>query len=318
MSLLAQVNQPSGNLTSAGAPQYYFPLDSTPDDPVVTAQAFDAIGTGTPPNGGSFTANAQDLTGAGQDAFIMAAAGGTARWAMGMSGVEAGANSGSNLAMFAYADDGSFLSAPIQITRATGGVIMPVGLSTAQAVVSGLTSTESLIVGQDTDVGGGVAQVNGTLGVATIYDDIYNRPVAGIETLTSTYGPTGVPGPLPVYTAPNTGLYTLTMEVKADANGGFAWTNGVNNILGYLQNPFPPFDLLSDAFLACDSIANPTGMVLPTPGGAVQNDAYVKDIVAVVNLVGGTTYAAQANFNPAAFNLGTTGGVRFFIQPLLA
>jgi hypothetical protein len=310
MSLLAAVNQPN----AAG---YYFALDSTPSDPTVTAPRF--MATGDAGAGGSFTAMSDDTTGAGEGVFdIQSKASGNAQWSIGLSGVPAGANSGNNLAIFSYADNGAFLSAPIQITRATGGVIAQNGITTTTMVATGAASLDSLIVGENTTVGGGDLQVNGTLGVAQVYDSIYNRPNAGTETLISTYGPTGVAGPLTQYVAPNSGLYTLTMEVKADANGGFAWTNGTNNILGYLQNPFPPFDLLSDAFLSCDSLANPTGMVLPQPGGVVQNDAYVKDMVAVVNLVGGTTYAAQANFNPAAFNLGTTGGIRFFIQPLLA
>lgn len=327
MSLLAQVNQPNAN-------RYYFALDSTPADPTVTAPAFEAIGTAPAPVG-TFSAQGDGVPG-GIDMFNMKTSLGRLQWSIGMNGAAAGANSGNDLAIFGYDDNGAFLNGPLQIQRSTGNVIITEPLATVEiaaggnvAVAGNISATgdissntagiaSALTVGTAATVGGGALEVNGTLGIAQVYDSIYNRPAAGTETLISTYGPTGVPGPLTVFTAPNTGLYTLTMEVKADANGGFAWTNGVNNILGYLQNPFPPFDLLSDAFLACDSVANPTGMVLPVPGGAVQNDAYVKDMVAVVNLVGGTTYSAQANFNPAAFNLGTTGGVRFFIQPLLA
>lgn len=328
MSLLSQMTQPNAN-------GYYFALDSTPNDPVVSAPAFIATGVGQPASVGSVSIRGDGAPG-GIDMLNLQKASGTLQWSIGMNGAAAGANSGNDLAIFGYDDNGAFLNGPLQIQRSTGNVIITEPLATVEIAAGGnvdvagnISATgdvsantasiaSAVSVGTAATVGGGSLEVNGTLGVAQVYDSIYNRPNAGTETLISTYGPTGVAGPLTQYVAPNSGLYILTMEVKADANGGFVWTNGTNNILGYLQNPFPPFDLLSDAFLSCDSLANPTGMVLPIPGGAVQNDAYVKDMVAVVNLVGGTTYAAQANFNPAAFNLGTTGGVRFFIQPLIA
>lgn len=312
MSLLAQMNQPNGNLSASGAPQYYFALDSTPVDPTVTAPAFTATGAGPTPVG-TFTARGNGVPG-GFGMFNMAQSAGTQQWGIGMKNTPAGANSGNDLAIYSYDDNGAFLGEPLAIDRSTGGVTV----SERLVVGENLEVDGSAVVGTAATVGGGDIQVNGTLGVAQVYDNIYNRPNPGTEVLISTYGPTGVAGPLVQYVAPKTGLYTLTMEVKADANGGFAWTNGTSCILGYLQNPFPPFDLLSDAFLSCDSMANPTGMVLPTAGGAVQNDAYVKDSVAIVNLVGGTTYAAQININPAGFNLGTTGGIRFFIQPVVA
>jgi hypothetical protein len=85
--------------------------------------------------------------------------------------------------------------------------------------------------------------------------------------------------------------------------------------MGYFSSPFPPFPLISDSFLVCDSLANPTGM---NPGSnPIAVNTYKKDMVALVNLTAGTEYAAQINF-VGGFNLGATGGVRFFIQPLLA
>jgi hypothetical protein len=84
-----------------------------------------------------------------------------------------------------------------------------------------------------------------------------------------------------------------------------------------MGSPFPPFPINTDSYLACDSLANPAGFVFPVTGGTTVTGIYKKDIVALVNLTAGVEYAAQATFS-AGINLGTTGGVRFFIQPLLA
>lgn len=301
MSLLAQVNQPNAN-------RFYFALDTSPADPTVTAPAFEAIGTAANPVG-TFSAQGDAVAG-GIDMFNMKTSLGRLQWSMGEVGVAAGANSGNNFALFAYDDNGAFLSAPITVNRATGSVVM----DDALAVAGGL-SADSLIVGDGTEAGGALAQINGTAGLSRVFDAVYNRPVPGAEVLLSQFGPTGAPSvPLVPYTAAKTGLYTLTMEVTADTNG-FSWTNGTSLIVGYLANQAPPFAIISDSFVACDSLANPAGLLLPSgfPGGV-----YPKDIVAVVNLTAGVTYVPTITLNPAGINLGATGRVRFFIQPLIA
>lgn len=223
MSLLAQVNQPSGNPTATGAPQYYFALDSSPAEPEVTAPAFVAIGTGSPSNGGSFTAKAQDLTGAGSPAFIMDSSGSVARFAIGLDGIEAGANSGSNLTIFSYADNGSFLGGPLSINRATGNVTMP----------------ENLTVG-DSAVGGAVLNVDGSLGPSRVYDGIYNPPPAAppalapqIDFIVTQSSPFPA-SPLPagattstvgaVFQVPTTGLYVLGGSVGINSAVGETFT----------------------------------------------------------------------------------------------
>lgn len=324
MSLLAQVNQPNAN-------RYYFALDTTPADPTVTAPAFEAIGTAPAPVG-TFSAQGDGVPG-GIDMFNMKTSLGRLQWSIGMNGAAAGANSGNDLAIFGYDDNGAFLNGPLQIQRSTGNVIITEPLATVEiaaggnvAVAGNISATgdissntagiaSALTVGTAATVGGGALEVNGTLGVAQVYDSIYNRPVPGAEVLLSQFGPTGAPSvPLVPYTAAKTGLYTLTMEVTADTNG-FSWTNGTSLVVGYLANQAPPFAIISDSFLACDSLANPAGLLLPSgfPGGV-----YPKDIVAVINLTAGTTYVPTITVNPAGINLGTTGGVRFFIQPLIA
>lgn len=306
MSYLAAVNQPNAN-------GYYFALDTSPVDPTVTAPSFTATGTATV--NGMFNALADDLCGAGVDVFNMVSK--TAnpnqlQWSMGMVGTPAGANSGNNFALFAYADNGAFLSSPISVNRADGDVIMTGSLAVGGPVLA----TESMTAGASTTVGGGLAQINGTLGASRVFDGVYNRPAPGAEVLLSQFGPTGAPvGPLVSYTPANSGLFTLTMEVRADTNG-YVWANGTDIISGYLANVAPPFALLSDSFTTCDSLANPAAIFYPSgfPGGV-----YVKDIVAVINLTAGVAYQPTIAIGASpTFNLGATGGVRFFIQPLLA
>lgn len=122
MSLLAQVNQPNAN-------RFYFALDSSPADPTVTAPAFEAIGTAANPVG-TFSAQGDAVAG-GIDMFNMKTSLGRLQWSMGEVGVAAGANSGNNFALFAYDDNGAFLSAPITVNRATGSVVMTGALAAA-------------------------------------------------------------------------------------------------------------------------------------------------------------------------------------------
>lgn len=309
MSLLAQMNQPNGNLSAAGTPQYYFALDATPANPVVTAAGFEAVGGAAVPNNvGTFTASSDDTTGAGQGVFqIKSLATGNAQWSIGLDGIPGGANSGNNLEIFAYDDNGAFLNAGFGINRATGNVTM------AEDVAVGGTLT----VGEGTTVGGGIVQANGTLGLSRVFDSVYNPPAPGPEVLLSQYGPTGAAvGPLVPYTPAKTGLYTLTMEVRMDPTG-YSWTNGSSIIVGFLAGAAAPFPILSDSFLACDSLANP-GVGFNIPSGFVAG-AYAKDIVAVINLTAGVSYVPTISIDTVTpFNLGTTGGVRFFIQPVIA
>jgi hypothetical protein len=298
----------SGTLANSGT-SFYVRAGAPALAPVI-APSFEAIGTGSPANGGSFTANNQDLTGQGADSLVIAA-GGVARWGLGVQGVEPvppAGNAGSDLFLAAYNDDGTFLADYLTIDRATGSMGF-LGDNT--------TSVGQFAAGTPATVGGGLIYANGPSGVSRVFDGVYNPPAPGPEVLLSQYGPTGAPaGPLVPYTPAKTGLYTLTMEVRMDP-AGFSWTNGVSLIVGVLANQAPPFQLISDAFLACDSMANP-GAGFNIPSGFVAG-AYAKDIVAVINLTAGTTYVPTISIDSVnPFNLGTTGGVRFFIQPVIA
>jgi hypothetical protein len=318
MSLLAAVNQPSGNPTVTGAPQFYFALDSTPADPIVTAEGFDAIGDGTPSGVGSFNANGNGTAPFPAEMYTLSTSAGTPQFSMGLLNVATGIGSvGNDFAISRYDDNGGYQGPQLVITRSSGLVSIAASLSVGSDISCNTAGVASaLTVGTAATVGGGVAEIGGTLGIGTVYDSIYNRPLAGAEVLLSQFDNVGTAiGALVPYTPTNSGLFTLTMEVRADTTG-YAWTNGTDIISGYLANVAPPFALLSDSFTTCDSLANPAAIFYPSgfPGGV-----YVKDIVAVINLTAGVAYQPTIAIGAApTFNLGTTGGIRFFIQPLLA
>lgn len=318
MSLLAAVNQPSGNKTATGAPQYYFALDSTPADPIVTAEGFDAVGDGTPGGVGSYNANGNGTAPFPAEMYSLSTSTGTPQFSMGLLNVATGIGSvGNDFAISRYDDNGGYQGPQLTITRSTGLVSVANSLSVAADISCNTAGVASaLTVGTAATVGGGVAEINGTLGIGTVYDSIYNRPLAGAEVPLSQFNNVGTPiGSLVPYTPTNSGVFTLTMEVRADTNG-YAWTNGTDIICGYLGDVAPPFGILSDSFTTCDSLANPVAIFLPT---GYPPSVYVKDIVAVVNLTAGVAYQPTIAIGVApTFNLGTTGGIRFFIQPLLA
>lgn len=218
MSLLAAVNQPNGNLDASGNPQYYFAVDRSPVDPTVTAPAFTA--TGTAGSGGSFTALA-DSGPAGVDIFNMVSK--TAnpnqlQWSMGMAVAPSGGNAGNNFAIYSYDDNGAFLSAPIQIVRSTGGVIMQNGMTTTTMVASGAAAVNSLNVTVDADISGDVNVSGDVVATAGAFGSV--GPFALRDTML-------VRGSQPyvAYTTPNAGGFAL----DADA--------GVFNVMLGLFNP---------------------------------------------------------------------------------
>jgi hypothetical protein len=252
--------------------------------------------------------------------FTLAQSAGTPQFSLGLLNVPAGANSGNDFAISRFDDNGGYQGAQLTITRSTGLVSIPNGLAVATDITSSTAEIASaLSVGAPALVGGGLLEIDGTLGLSRVYDPIYNPPpgaVPGSETLNNSYGPTGTLLTSITYTPTTSGLFSVTMEVSVDT-AALAWTNGVDLIVGYMGSPFPPFPINSDSYLACDSVANPAAFPFPTSGGGPTVGIYKKDLVALVNLTAGVQYAAQATFS-AGINLGTTGGVRFFIQPILA
>lgn len=216
------MTQPTGTLVN-GAPQFYFALDSSPDQPEVTAPAFVATGVGQPGNDGRFIARGDAAAGAPALAFQMRTQGVSAlqQWNIGMTDTPAGANSGNNFAIIAYDDAGAPLSTPLSINRATGAI----------------ETSDVLTVGDGTEVGGALLEVNGTLGPSRVYDASYNPPPAAlppqIDYLQIQSSPFPA-SPLPagattstvgaVFQVPTTGLYIMGGAVGINSAVGETFT----------------------------------------------------------------------------------------------
>lgn len=150
---------------------YYF---AKANNDTVVAPGFIANGSGpssgfvvSNTNSANFIAQAEDTLGTGKTAFTIREDTGLRRWTIDNIGIEGGANSGSDLAIVSYSDDGSVRNTNIGIDRLTGKVILPI-------TTAGLEVDGTATVGTATTGGGGVLSVNGPSGVSRVYDPIYN------------------------------------------------------------------------------------------------------------------------------------------------
>ncbi len=208
-----------------GTGSFYFALSGSGGGggPIVD-QSFVATGTGTPPNGGFFQAIAQDFTGTGSAAFAMTDINGVPRWTIGTNGIELGTNTGDNFALSAYSDSGAFLTAPLTINRASGGVQMQNGLTVGNSLISTGPFVAASTALFD-DLSGANMDISGSLLVGGV-------PVLLSQTafvVNASYGPNTdpiLPGiattNIQSFTVPKTGLYILT----ADAQVGIDAING--------------------------------------------------------------------------------------------
>lgn len=257
-----------------GTGSYYFALNGGSTGPI-TDQAFVATGTGTPPNNGYFEAISEDTTGAGTGAFRIVDMSGVARWAIGTSGVEAGMNSGDNFAIYSYADNGTFLSAPIQINRASGGVQMTDGLTVGNTLIS-----TGPIVGPDGPV------------LAQQLDFLSNQLVAlpASPAAGQTITPIGS-----TFTVPRTGMYLLSGILGYNGSVGTTFVAAPGDFFSVILNPSPP---------------SPGGLQ-----GAVTVDLTPCDEtdrawegVATVKLTGGIPYQANFYMENLSGTVAATGG----------
>ena len=268
---------------------------------VITASAFTATGEGQPEGDGRFIARGDASAGAPALAFQMRKGGAFAlqQWSIGMTDAPAGANSGNNLAIVAYDDASVPLSTPLSINRATGAVEMG----------------SSVTVGDGSEVGGALLEVNGTLGLSRVYDGIYNQPQTGGGALLFTASVDGVTGglPQPAFIAPVTGTYVLSLTIQAYAPS-FAWTPGTSALLyGLTYNA--GLNIVAGGQLYCPLITNPAGMGALIPGLGAGLVEYQNDII--VELVSGTSYSINP-LSTGTINLGTGGNVGIFIVQLFA
>ena len=102
-----------------------------------------------------------DTPAAAYDAYLNFRTGTSPRWSWSKSSTEAGANSGSNLNLYAYNDAGSLLSTPLSIVRSTGAATF-----TGNVTVSKATPTLEL-----TGSGTGFLRVNSTDNHASLLID---------------------------------------------------------------------------------------------------------------------------------------------------
>jgi hypothetical protein len=236
---------------------------------------------------------------------------GTATWAIGLDGTPpSGTSTGNNLAVYAYDNSGAFLSAPMQIIRSSGGVLMPSGLVASQVVSTGAMVCDSLTVGDASDAGGGVINLVGTSGVSRVNDPVYNPVVTyGAEVTLGAASRTGVIVSSFPYTAPKTGVYCLTVSVNVDANG-LVWTNGATGVIGYATFSGGGGGTASNSYLACDSIMVPNGTI---PG--LGPNVYIKDMVAFIELDKDDVIVPSI-YTQGTMDLGVTGAVTYYIQPV--
>jgi len=236
----------------------------------------------------------------GSGGLVMSTPAGVPQWTIGMENVPAGGNTGNDFILASYDDAGVSNGAPLLINRATGSMTFA-GVNT--------TSINQFAAGTPTTVGGGIILANGPSGVSRVYDRTYNKPY-GNEVLLGQFDNTGASTTSLPFTAATTGLYSLTLSVSVAASG-LAWTNGTTALFAYglLAGGAP----VSDSYLVCDNVVTPAVTIVPI--GAPNY--YIKDYVAIISLNAGETITATVQ-TQGGMNLGTTGGIAMYIQPLIA
>lgn len=258
MSLLAQVNQPN--------PQgYYFALDTRPNDPVVSAPAFEATGLGILSGVGSFSARGDGDNVAALQSFNMDTAAGIRQFSIGLDGTSGALNAGNNLAIASYNNAGAFIGDALKITRATGDVEIA-----ADLVMNGtITGATNIVLGQNT----------------YLVDQTYvapSPPAAGFtESVVATFTP------------PKAGLYLLSASFGVDANALDGYTAAPPDNIGWTLRPtapppYPPDSIGSvslPVFTVAAGAANDYGL---TTASLANLAAVQYDIIAVVDNISGT------------------------------
>lgn len=262
--------------TNANPTTSYFALASDAGGAIETAQAFVATGGGEAGPNGSFSAQAVGLP-AGNDIFNIVRPDNQLQWSIGISGVPAGANSGNNLAFFAYDDSGAFLSAPMQITRATGGVIITNGLTASQVISSGAMACESLTVD------GSNVQISQT-------DFLVNLAGGPFTALIPAGLTTNLIGN---FTVPVTGLYLLTADAEV----------GIDAVNGCTVGPADSLSLNVDADLTV--ALKPYSMANTASGGL----DYQLTGCSVAKLTAATPYQMKLSFLNVSNTMAFPGGL---------
>lgn len=151
-----------------------------------------------------------------------------------------------------------------------------------------ITATDTLYIGDPTDVGGGGAFVRGTLGNGTVYDSVYNRP-----------GPTdfvfqqagmlisGIPNPITTgqyvsgveFTPTKTGMYLIEATIGCS---GSVWTAAFGDKIQIVLVPVPAVPGVLPASSGVIMMSNGTGFSSWTS-------------MSCDKLIAGVTYAVAAD-----------------------
>jgi hypothetical protein len=288
MSLLSAMTQPTGTLVN-GAPQFYFALDSTPADPTVTAPDFVATGAGATPVG-NFDARGNGTAPFPAEMFTLSTSAGTPQFSMGLLNVPTGVGSvGNDFAISRYDDNGGYQGAQLTINRATGLVSIANSLSVATDISCNTAGVASaLTVGTAATVGGGSLEINGTLGVGTVFDSVYNPAVASqtdyLEQDTVAF-PAIIPAGIssyaigPLVTLPKSGLYLVSGVVSYNGIVASTFTSAAGDFVAVIMVPTPAGPLTGGVNFDLS----------PVPAGAVQIDRNWEN-VSVAKLTGGAPY----------------------------
>lgn len=262
-----------------GTGSYYFALNGGSVGPV-RDQAFVAEGFGSPANNGYFSAVSEDTTGGGTDAFIMTDLSGVLRWAIGTSGVEAGANSGDNFAIYSYSDAGAFLAAPLTINRASGGVQMQNGLTVGNTLISTgpLVGPDGPVLAQQTDF-----VVQRTLALPAVLPAGKTSYNLGA-----------------VFQLPRTGMYVLDGVLSFNANAGTdTFVCGAGDFIQILLQPQPVAPGILAGGVSFD--------VSPVPASASATDRGWNNST-TEKLTGAYNYQAIVLVNNLSGTMAATGG----------
>lgn len=334
MSLLPALN---ASRSDNNNPEYYFALSGGTVGPV-SDTAFVATGIAGGAGGsflaqaqgasaGSFTANGNGTAPFPTASFNLNQSAGTPVFSTGLLNVPTGVgNAGNDFAISRYDDNGGYQGAQLTITRSNGTVAVANGLTVgSDANISGnlevvgdlsgatLNVSGNANIGIPSTAGGGLLEIEGTLGGSRVYDGKYNQPQTGGGGLLFTASVDGVTGglPQPAFTPTISGTYILSLTVVAKVPL-FSWTPGTSALLyGLTYNAGA--NIVAGGQLYCPLITNPTGMGALTPGLGPGIVEYQNDIL--VDLVAGTAYTINP-LSTGTVNLGTGGNVGITILQL--
>ena len=263
--------------TNANPTTSYFALAGDAGTAIETAQAFVATG-GAEAGPAGFVSVRGDAVPGGLGMFNITRPSGTPTWSIGLDGTPpSGTTTGNNLAVYSYDNSGGFIGAPLQIIRATGGVVMSSGLVASQVVSTGAIACESLTV-------------DGSNVLISQTDFLVNLAGGPFTALI----PAGISTDLiGNFTVPVTGLYLLTADAEV----------GIDAVNGCTVGPADSLSLNVDADLTV--ALKPYSM----PNTASSGLDYQLTGCSVAKLTAATPYQMKLSFLNVSGTMAFPGGL---------